>query len=83
VLTAVAQTAYDSEREVLTTRDELERLRTAAKTKALIADIAWGATAAGAGVTAILLFTSGDDDKKKQKPGFDVGLGSVSYTASF
>jgi len=82
VLTAVAQNSYDSERKVLTSERELERLRDDAKTKALISDIAWGATIVGAGLTTVLLFTSGEDERE-DKATLDIGAGSVSYTAKF
>ena len=82
VLTAVAQNSYDNERKGLTTRADLENLRDDAKMKALVADIAWGATVVSAGVTAVLLFSDAETERE-DKAGLDVGAGSVSYTAKF
>lgn len=64
ILTLVAQNRYDDEKKDLTSRDQLERLRNDAKTKALVADVLWGATIAGAGVTAVLLLTTGGTERE-------------------
>jgi tetratricopeptide (TPR) repeat protein len=64
ILTMVAQNTYDEEKKGLTTRSELDRLRDDAKTKALVSDVLWGATIVGAGVTAVLIFTTGDNERE-------------------
>jgi tetratricopeptide (TPR) repeat protein len=64
ILTMVAQNSYDEEKKGLTTRSELDRLRSDAKTKAIVADVLWGATIAGAGVTAVLIFTTGGSERE-------------------
>jgi hypothetical protein len=71
ILTMVAQNSYDEEKKGLTTRPELDRLREDAKMKALVSDVLWGATIVGAGVTAVLIFTSGDSERE---PAPDVAL---------
>jgi tetratricopeptide (TPR) repeat protein len=64
ILTMVAQNNYDEEKKGLTTRPELDRLRDDAKMKALVSDVLWGATIVGAGVTAVLIFTTGDSERE-------------------
>jgi hypothetical protein len=64
ILTMVAQNRYDDEKKDFTSRDQLERLRTDAKTKALVADVLWGTTIAGVGVTAVLLLTTGGSERE-------------------
>jgi tetratricopeptide (TPR) repeat protein len=64
ILTVVAQNRYNEERKGLTSRAQLERFRDDAKTKALVADVLWGVTVAGAGLTAVLLFTSGGSERE-------------------
>lgn len=63
MLTLISQKRYDEEKKDLTSRDQLDRLRNDAKTKALVADVLWGATIAGVGVTAVLLLTTGGTER--------------------
>jgi tetratricopeptide (TPR) repeat protein len=58
ILTALAQKAYDDEKQVETTRATLDRLRDDAKTKALITDIAWSATLVSGVITTVLIITN-------------------------
>lgn len=64
ILTLVAQNRYDDETKGFTSRDQLERLRHDAKTKALVADVLWGATIVGVGATAVVLLTTGGTDRE-------------------
>jgi hypothetical protein len=64
ILTMMAQDRYNDEKKGLTTRSQLERFRDDAKTKALVSDVLWGVTIAGAGLTAVLLFTSGGCERE-------------------
>ena len=64
ILTMIAQRQYDDELQVETTPEDLERLRDDANTKALVADILWGATAVGAGVTVVLMLTEGGEERE-------------------
>jgi hypothetical protein len=73
VLTAIAQQDYEDELESVTTAQELAELREDAETKALITDIAWGATLVASGITAVLIF-SGDDDDSSERAGSGVGV---------
>jgi hypothetical protein len=76
ILTATAQKAYDDEREELTTGAKLRDLREDAQTKALIADVAWGATAAAAVVTGVLLFIEAEEDQPNERlAGLELDLG--------
>lgn len=75
VLTALSQNAYDQEIKHETTPARLRDKREDAKTKALVADVLWGATALSAGVTAICLFTQG---KSERDPSVAVQLGPGS-----
>jgi tetratricopeptide (TPR) repeat protein len=73
VLTAIAQRDYEDELESLTTPQELAELRDDAETKALVTDIAWGATLVAGGITAVLIF-SGDDDDSTERSESGVGI---------
>jgi tetratricopeptide (TPR) repeat protein len=80
VLTAIAQKSYKDELNKLTTEDDLHDLRKDAETKALITDIALGATVVSGIVTTILIFTGGDDPaehaaRERQTAGVGVKLG--------
>jgi hypothetical protein len=88
VLTVLAQKSYDDERKHLTSAARLSSLRDDAKVKALITDIAWGATIAAGSVTAILLLTESGSERapdQPTKPGIDVelGLGRVGLNGRF
>jgi tetratricopeptide (TPR) repeat protein len=76
LLTAIAQQNYNDELESLTTKDKLADLRDDAETKALVTDIAWGATIVAGGVTAVLIF-SGDEETSTERAerGVDVHVG--------
>lgn len=76
ILTGVAQSNYDQERQHQTTAAQLKDLRDDAKLKALGADIAWGATIVAAGVTGVLLFmNSGSESASKgDEPAVEVDL---------
>jgi hypothetical protein len=82
VLTAMSQNTYDQEIKHETTPARLRAKRDDAKTKALIADVLWGATAASAGLTAILLLTDG---KPERDPNLALELspGSVRLAGQF
>jgi tetratricopeptide (TPR) repeat protein len=73
VLTVIAEQDYQDELESVTTPPELEELRDDAETKALVTDIAWGATLVAGGITAVLIF-SGDDDDSTERAGSGVGV---------
>lgn len=88
VLTVLAQKNYDDERKRLTSAARLTELRADAKVKALITDIAWGATIASGSVTAILFLTHGGSEHAPDSPtptGIDVelGLGNVRMNGRF
>jgi tetratricopeptide (TPR) repeat protein len=87
VLTALAQANFDSERNEQTSESKLNDLRDDAKRRALGADIAWGLTVGAAGITTVLLLTSGGserapaDDKRAVK--INLGAGSLQLRGSF
>ena len=86
ILTAMAQKAYDDERDQETTAAKLRELREDAKTKALIADIAWGTTAAAAVVTGVLLFVEADDGASEERVSnvkLDLGPAAVGVSGRF
>ena len=64
IVTALAQSAYKDELQRMTTPKRLDMLRDDAKTKALITDITWGAAAASALVTTILLIVDGGSENE-------------------
>jgi len=64
ILTMVAQSDYAEEKKALTTQSELVRLRDGHVGCDLVSDVLWGATIVGAGVTAVLLFTTGDTERE-------------------
>jgi hypothetical protein len=64
IVTALAQNTYDDEKRGLTTAKTLLQLRDAAKTKALITDIVWGATLASAVITTVLLVVDGNTERE-------------------
>jgi tetratricopeptide (TPR) repeat protein len=73
VLSALAQKEYDDELGSITTRSKLDTLRDDAETKALVTDIAWGATIVAGGITAVLIF-SGDEDASAERAERGVGV---------
>ena len=73
VLSALAQKEYDDELASITTRSKVDTLRDDAETKALVTDIAWGATIVAGGITAVLIF-SADDDASAERAGRGVGV---------
>ena len=87
ILTGVAQTNFDQERQRQTTAAQLKELRDDAKLKALAADIAWGATIVAAGATGLLLLMdsgtehASEDDKPAVK--VDLGAGSIQVRGHF
>jgi tetratricopeptide (TPR) repeat protein len=87
VLTALAQANYDRERNRQTSETKLNDLRDGAKLRALGADIAWGLTIGAAGITSVLLLTSGGseraptDDKRGVK--INLGAGSLQLRGRF
>ena len=87
VLTALAQSNYDTESKQKTSAARLQDIRDDAKAKALAADIAWGATIVGAGITTVLLIAnSGSDEapsQNKQGIKVDLGAGSLHLRGSF
>jgi tetratricopeptide (TPR) repeat protein len=87
ILTMVAQGDYDDQKKLQTTRSELDRMRDDAKTKALIADVLWGATIIGAGVTVVLMITSGGSDQERDgeatNVAFRVNPTGVGVTGEF
>lgn len=84
ILTMVAQQNYDDELQVETTPDDLEQLRNDANTKALVADILWGATAVGAGVTVVLMLTEGSSEKPdKASVGLNVSPTGIRLSGKF
>jgi tetratricopeptide (TPR) repeat protein len=83
ILTMVAQQNYDDELEQETSSGELQQLRDDANTKALVADILWGATIVGAGATVILLVTGGGDEEEKPPVALDVSPGRVAVSGRF
>jgi len=75
--------SYDDEREQLTTSAKLRELREDGETKALIADIAWGATAASAVVTGILLFVEASEEGSNEHlAGVKLDLGPTTVGLS-
>lgn len=79
VLTGLAQANFDDERAKRTSEAKLNDLRDDAKRKALGADIAWGVTLAGAALTTVLLFTSGDGESAPtDDKGLKIGVGPGS-----
>jgi tetratricopeptide (TPR) repeat protein len=82
VLTALSQNAYDVEIKRETTPARLRAKRDDAKTKALVSDVLWGATAVSAGITAIFVLSAGKSDRD---PSLAVRLtpGSVRITGQF
>ena len=87
ILTGVAQTDFDKERQKQTSAGQLEDMRDDAKVKALGADIAWGATIVAAGITTVLLFTSSGSERAptddKQGIKVDLGAGSLQLRGRF
>lgn len=87
ILTGVAQTDFDKERQRQTSAVQLQDMRDDAKLKALGADIAWGATIIAAGVTGVLLFTNSGPERapadNKQSVKLDVGAGSLHVRGRF
>jgi tetratricopeptide (TPR) repeat protein len=76
VLAALAQKEYDDELESVTTRSKLETLRDDAQTKALVTDIAWGATLVAGGITAVLILSDdGEPSAERAERGVDVRVG--------
>lgn len=77
VIAMLAQKDYDAELESETTRAELDALREDAETKALVTDIAWGATLVSGIVTAVLIVSDDDDEESATRAasGIDVGVG--------
>jgi len=76
VLTLLAQNSYDDEKKGETSAGKLQDIRDDAKTKALLADVLWGATIVSAGITTVLLFTSGGSEREPRKqPDSHVALG--------
>ena len=68
LLTAFAQKNYKDELQIQTTPEKLKNLRDDAKRKALITDIAWGATLAAGAVTTVLLLTEGRASTSASSP---------------
>jgi hypothetical protein len=86
VLAALAQKDYEDELDTITTKDKLETLRDDAETKALVTDIAWGATLVAGGITAVLILTADDEpETERAERGVDVrvGLGAVRVDGRF
>jgi hypothetical protein len=87
VLTALAQANYDNERNKQTSESKLDDLRDDAKRKALGADIAWGLTIGVAGITTVLLLTSGSSEHApadhKPEVKLNLGAGSLQLHGSF
>jgi hypothetical protein len=83
ILTMVAQQKYDDELKVETTPGELQRLRDDAHTKALIADMLWGATIVGAGTTVVLILTSGGGEEKAPGVALGVAPGHLRLSGTF
>jgi tetratricopeptide (TPR) repeat protein len=87
ILTALAQANYDSERNKQTSEGKLSDLRDAAKLRALGADIAWGLTIGAAGITTVLLLTSGGSERaptaNKRGVKVDLGAGSLQLRGRF
>jgi hypothetical protein len=87
VLTVVAQVDYDNARNQQTSESELNDLRDVTELRALGADIAWGLTICAAGITTVLLLTSGGserapaDDKRGME--IDLGAGSLQLRGRF
>jgi hypothetical protein len=76
VLAALAQKEYDDELESVTTRSKLETLRDDAQTKALVTDVAWGATLVAGGITAVLILSEdGEASAERAERGVDVRVG--------
>jgi tetratricopeptide (TPR) repeat protein len=86
VLAALAQKDYEDELDTITTKDKLETLRDDAETKALVTDIAWGATLVAGGITAVLILTAdGEPETERAERGVDVrvGLAAVRVDGRF
>jgi len=81
ILTGVAQTDFDKERQGQTSAGQLQEMRDDAKLKALGADIAWGATIVAAGVTGVLLLTNSGPERAPtdDKPHVKLGVGAGSF----
>ena len=85
VLTALAQSDYDNESKQKTSAERLKDIRDDAKVKALAADIAWGATIVGAGITTVLLIANSGSDEAPKNQGIkvDLGAGSLHLRGTF
>jgi tetratricopeptide (TPR) repeat protein len=64
IATAVAERSYVEEKRGLTTSKELQQLRNDAKTKALVADVLWGATAVSAVISAVLFVSEANEESE-------------------
>jgi hypothetical protein len=87
VLTAVAQSNYDEENKQQTSVAKIQAIRDDAKLKALLADIAWGATIVGAGLTTVLLILDHGAEEapsdKTSKIKVELGAGSLYMRGAF
>ncbi|HKU39151.1 MAG TPA: PEGA domain-containing protein [Polyangiales bacterium] len=83
ILTMTAQQDYDDELKVETTRTKLQELRDDANTKAVVADVLWGVTIVGVGVTTVLLIADGGEEtEKKPEPAVALQLSPASVAVN-
>jgi len=64
VLTVVSDNNYEAARDTLVDADMLEQLRAQTESRALVADVLWGATLASAAVATVAFVTSGPSERR-------------------